>query len=702
MKEHIITLRHITAVTLSCLLGVLLLSCGKNNPAIGPLKVGVLLPMSGPYELGYRDPLEWAAGNINAAGGINGRRIQLVYEDTGVVDYQEAAQRLLVDDSITAVIGTDGSSSTFQLCSSFIRAKKVLVSPVATSADIFRAFGGKKYIWRTVESDIAQMRTMFLVAARDMHKTAALITSIDIYGTTFFDWFGFFATELGIQAAAIVQYDQSAETCENYMAEALADNPDILFVSPSDPDTAICAARYMQTHDGETEMLFTDGGTYTSIVDTLGEQAEGLRGIGLTFDPLGGFNYGYYKQFGEQPSAYAANAYDALLLIAYGLQRSGGDGGEALADAMIEIVDARGRETLWDKDGIRQALQLIKKGELPDISGATGSLSYDVQLHTDVTGSTYMLWQIENGRYVGREYIYSGSGDGATTASALSIFQTLASEEHKQDLTESLSNYNPPDKTGLWAMILSPSTGWANYRHQSDALALYNALRDYGLTDDRIILILADDLAQNSLNDRPGEIFNEIDGQNLYVDVEIDYNPLDLEPEDIFNILEGINSGHLPDVIESTESDNIYLFIVGHGEAQGSNFNDTYLTPEDLSSTLARMYAEQRYRRIFIEVETCFGGRMGTLIDSPGAFLIAGANPWESSFAANYDSVLQSWLSDQFAYAMYRTITDTPDITPVELYESVYLQVNGSHVSAYNYENFGSINEIRLREFLEP
>lgn len=673
-----------------------------DPPPILPVRVGVLLPMTGPYALGYDKPLKWAQDNINAAGGINGRRLQLVYEDTGVVDYRKAADRFLADPTIVAVIGTDGSESTFELCPDFIKARKVLISPAATSAHIFRAFGGRRYIWRTVESDIAQMRTMFLVAARDMHKRVALITSTDTYGSTFYEWFGFFATELGMEATAIVEYDQSAEFCEQYMAEALADNPDILFASPSDPATAVCMARYMKAHGGNTELLFTDGATYTSVIDMLGEDAEGLRGIGLSFDPLSGFNYGYYKKFGQQPPPYAANVYDAVMLIAYGLQRSGGRGGRALADAMMEVVDGRGTETIWDADGIREALKLIKKGDMPNISGATGPLTFDSQKYTEVTGSTYMLWQVSGGRFVGREYIYSGSDADATTGSALSIFQTLASDALKQDLEGFISDYDPPDKTGLWALILSPSSGWDDYRHQSDALALYNALRDYGLTDDRIILIINDDVAYHPNNSRPGEIYNEVGGVNLYVDVEVDYNPRYLEPEDIFSILSGRSSDSLPEVIDSIDSDNIYVFIVGHGSRSGIAFNNSILSPQDLGDTIQLMYEEQRYRRMFIVIESCFGGQMGTHIDAPGVFLLSGANPWESSFGANYDPDLQAWLADQFSYAIYRAVTDAPDINLVQLYEYAYLQVNGSHVSAYNYDNFGNISSVYLCEFLKP
>ena len=165
------------------------------------MEVGVLLPKSGLAELGYTEPLEWAVDNVNAAGGIDGHPLKLVWKDIGKMDVEEAAQELLDDDEIVAVIGTDSSSDTFNLAEKFIQQKKVLVTPAATAAMIFKAFAGQKYIWRTLESDVAQLRTMFIVAAKEEVESVGLITSTDTYGATFFDWFGFFRNGNGHESS---------------------------------------------------------------------------------------------------------------------------------------------------------------------------------------------------------------------------------------------------------------------------------------------------------------------------------------------------------------------------------------------------------------------------------------------------------------------------------------------------------------------
>ena len=62
-----------------------------------------------------------------------------------------------------------------------------------------------------------------------------------------------------------------------------------------------------------------------------------------------------------------------------------------------------------------------------------------------------------------------------------------------------------------WAVVVSTSRLWLNYRHASSALLIYNALKDGGVPDSQIILMLADVPACNSRNPAPGSVFADED-----------------------------------------------------------------------------------------------------------------------------------------------------------------------------------------------
>ncbi|GFR22276.1 legumain [Trichonephila clavata] len=79
------------------------------------------------------------------------------------------------------------------------------------------------------------------------------------------------------------------------------------------------------------------------------------------------------------------------------------------------------------------------------------------------------------------------------------------------------------EKEKLWAILVAGSNGWNNYRHQADVCHSYQVLRNHGIPDERIIVMMEDDLANNAKNPTPGIIINHPKGNDVYKDVPKDY-----------------------------------------------------------------------------------------------------------------------------------------------------------------------------------
>jgi glycosylphosphatidylinositol transamidase (GPIT) subunit GPI8 len=92
-----------------------------------------------------------------------------------------------------------------------------------------------------------------------------------------------------------------------------------------------------------------------------------------------------------------------------------------------------------------------------------------------------------------------------------------------------------------WAIIASTSIFWYNYRHTANALAVYRAVKEMGLDDDHIILMLADDHACNARNVFQGQVFSETSHTNdLYgSDVAVDYRGRDATEQNLLRLLIG-------------------------------------------------------------------------------------------------------------------------------------------------------------------
>ncbi len=670
-----------------------------------------MMPLTGPDARGYEEPLGWAVDNVNRAGGVAGRRVELVEADLGRTTVDAATRRFAADPSIVAVIGPNSSDRFFAAAPALIEARKTVVSPTATSGDIFRAFSWSGYVWRTVQSDIAQVRTALLLLARDGVRRPAVLTGIDHYGATFFDWFGFYADELSLQPAALVRYDQSRRDCTPFVEQALAAGPDALVAAAKDEASAACIARAWRAKGSPGRLLFTDAAEAPALLADLGRDAEGLEGLGLGADPGAGFTEAFRTRFGHAPNDAAASTYDAVALLSYGLARSGGEGGAELSRAMASVVDGRGAPTGWDGAGIAAALASIAAGGQPDLDGAAGHLEFDADTHTDLLTGTYEHWRVEHGAFRTVDLLPSTPARPGTSDARVTALDSLQSNYR----ATAGPPFDPPEaKRGLWALLVATSHGWDNYRHQADVFAQYRMLRASGVPADHIVTVAQDDLTDDPRNPRPGQVPYEVGGEDVRDGVQIDYHLDDVDAGSILSILAGRRSAALPKVIDSTAGDDVYVYVAGHGDSDGvyvgvdqpvvePGDRYTVLRGGDLAATVAQMHADGRYRRMLIAVEACKGGVLGAHLDAPGALLVSAASPTENSLSANYDGTAGVWQADQFSAALVREQASAArtDITLDAAVSNLYLTVSGSHVSAYG-TGFGDTQAVGLREFVTP
>ena len=95
-----------------------------------------------------------------------------------------------------------------------------------------------------------------------------------------------------------------------------------------------------------------------------------------------------------------------------------------------------------------------------------------------------------------------------------------------------------------WAVIVSTSRYWFNYRHVSNALSVYWILRNLGMPDDRIILMNAQaDVGSDLRNSAPGLVLSssdEVDSHiDLMTDARFDYLGDDVNPTTLMQVLSG-------------------------------------------------------------------------------------------------------------------------------------------------------------------
>lgn len=662
-----------------------------------PVRIGVLLPMTGDVE--FREPLEWAKENINRQGGIGGRQIELVYRDTGTGDTSALAQELLADGSIRIVIGPPTSDDVYLLAPEFIRKEKILISPLATSGDIIRAFGRKGYFWRTAQGDVAQVKAILSLLKEKGTTRVALLSENTTYGRTFYDWTGFFATEYGLKVTSIRQFEPGSRTLATEVSTTLLGEPDYIIAVCGPADAAVI--KHAIDRSGKPAKLFlADAAATPVLISTLGTAAEGIEGTSPTSDPTTGFSVAYQEKFGHTPADYAAPVYDALLLAAYTTARQDATLFESPANSVRNVVYGNGTHKGWDAQESHEAITTIRAGESPAISGASGPLDYDTEYGVDPLVTYYSHWIVEDGKF----HAAGTLGSVKSGASGKSVALSRASSALMTLVHDTAGQYQPQqERTDFQAVIVGPSRGWHNYRHQSDALAVYTMLRKNGVPDDHIILMLYDDVPTDPQNPLRGDIHNIPNGDNLRSGADVDYAGRQVSAQTLKNILTGNRSPETPVVLSGDRGTDVFVYIASHGapgEIVFSGMQDP-LTTEDFTELTQTMEREGRYRQIVYMVDTCFGESIALNATAKGLLYFTGAASSEPSLGAVYDMDIRQWLSDEFTASTLVAISTDPDITFRDLYTTTYDKVTGSHVRMLNTENFGNI-DAPVQEYLRP
>ena len=260
------------------------------------------------------------------------------------------------------------------------------------------------------------------------------------------------------------------------------------------------------------------------------------------------------------------------------------------------------------------------------------------------------------------------------------------------------------DHTGNWAVLVAGSKGYNNYRHQSDVLHAYHILLNKGIPSDRIIVMIYDDIADNSRNPFKGKIFNKPDGDDVYAGVPLDYTGDDVTAFNFLRVIAGdaesmtdIGTGR---VVESTSSDNVFIYFSDHGADNLVSFPNDYLYADDLISTLQEMYENKKYNKLVFYMEACHSGSMfeDKLLAEWNIYATTAADPSESSYAYYCGSEatvsgtkIGSCLGDEYSVKwMEQTeaLTDLRTVTLKQQFELVKQQTTGSHVMQYGTTDF--------------
>ena len=364
--------KGILIFTLMVVLAVAALACGGDEDVF---RIGVMESLTGPgetYGTVANQAKQMAADEINAAGGVNGRMLELVVEDSrcNANDAITAYNKLTDVEGVKIILGTSCSSAMLGVAPHAEADGVILFSGLASNPDIANA---GDYIFRTQISDLEVGIVTGNVLWADGVRTLATITeSTDYAEGVRRTSVAQFEKRGGVVVAA-EQFGSDVTDFRSQLTKLFAEDPDALHVAPQSEfagGTIIKQAREL----GFEGPIYADTiSVGTTALEIAGAAADGIKAITADLDPDNEKAQEVLADFRERYDYvtlpwHLGSAYDDVYIAAECLKRTNDDqDADGFRDCMYDITwsGAIGDNYSFDSDGEVVGLSRVVVEVLP-------------------------------------------------------------------------------------------------------------------------------------------------------------------------------------------------------------------------------------------------------------------------------------------------------------------------------------------------
>ncbi len=339
----------------------LLDGCGKKSDGEqATIRIGGVYALTGKaatFGTWARNGVDLAVSEINAAGGIDGRKIRHIVEDTqsDPKNAVSAFEKLIAANKVNAAIGFVMSGESLACAPVAQRTNTVMITPVAGTEKLKEA---GEYVFRTRESSLFQAHAMaeFTINTLEV-KEAGILYENAANAIAYKDAFNERFQELGGKISGEWGYDDGVTDFRPYLLRIKESDVPAVFA----PGISTTIGRILKQADEiklETQWLSSAGIEDPKLFELAGDAANGVIFATSKFslDTDSGrtakFVANYRKRFKSDPSVYAANAYDTVFLLADCFKK-GSFKGKQLSDELTTIKDFPGASgsITFDQDG---------------------------------------------------------------------------------------------------------------------------------------------------------------------------------------------------------------------------------------------------------------------------------------------------------------------------------------------------------------
>jgi branched-chain amino acid transport system substrate-binding protein len=328
-------------------IGAITTGCGgEKMPEAQKIEIGFFGALTGPqatFAVSGKNGARLAIDQLNAAGGVLGKKLDLLVEDdhNDPSEAASAVSKLITRDHVVALIGENASSRSLAAAPIAQNYQVPMVSPSSTNVEVTKK---GDYIFRVCFIDSYQGRAVATFAWQTLQaKTAALLVDArSDYSVGLAESFRTAFTALGGRIVAEVKYAEGDSDFSAQLTSIQSAGPDAVMIPGYYTDAGLIA-RQARALGMRAVFLGADGWDSPKLAEIGGPAVEGAYFTNhySVDDPspaVRTFVEQYRKAFGTAPDSIAALSYDAARLVADAMKRAGSTEGKRVRDALASTA----------------------------------------------------------------------------------------------------------------------------------------------------------------------------------------------------------------------------------------------------------------------------------------------------------------------------------------------------------------------------
>jgi branched-chain amino acid transport system substrate-binding protein len=362
-----------------------------------PIRLGTLTPLTGaggPYGPVMANCVRAVITEVNGAGGVLGRQIQLVSEDdqTNPEAGVRAARKLIDVDRVAAIMGTWASSVTTAVAPLCWEGKVFLAT--VSGADSITALPHNGWLVRTQPNTTLQGRKFGEYALELGAKRAFFMAPQTPFTQSQFTNMKA-ALERGGGSTELLVYDANKPSLRTEVDQALRFRPDIIVMGGYTPDTTVLLRDIFRAGYTGRKLAYAYSVNQQMIGALPHEVTEGIHTLAPSpAEGSGGFARVRRIVGNDNPDPYTCQVYDHVNLVLMAMAAGRDATGQAIHDSIRRVSQGGGDKVDNALDGLRA----IAAGRKVDYEGASGPCDFTEA--GDISDCRFRYEQVRGGRQV--------------------------------------------------------------------------------------------------------------------------------------------------------------------------------------------------------------------------------------------------------------------------------------------------------------